>query len=203
MLLAAGASQRFGGNKLLYPYRFNGRELPLIAHALVPWLQTFTQVTIVVRPGAMELRQAVESAFPDEAVSAVRWVECANAGRGMSASLACGVLSTRDAAGWLIGLADMPAVPVGAIAAVHEAIAAGAPLAAPHFNGQRGHPVGFSQAYRDALLAQQGDYGARDLLYRDADKLHRIAIMHAGILRDIDTRADLNDNLPLQEKPAQ
>ena len=64
----------------------------------------------------------------------------------MAASLACGVRANPDAAGWLIGLADMPAVPPEAIAGVRNALVAGADLAATLCDGRRGHPVGIRSA---------------------------------------------------------
>ena len=109
----------------------------------------------------------------------------------MGHSLSAGIAANRDAIGWLVGLADMPAVPKAAIATVRDAIVHGAPLAAPFQEGRRGHPVGFAAAYRDELLALQGDHGARAILLRDSAKIERITIKHPGIFADVDTLADL------------
>ncbi len=109
----------------------------------------------------------------------------------MAASLACGVRANRDAAGWLIGLADMPAVPSSAIVGVRNALLTGASLAATFRNGKRGHPVGFALHYYDELLALQGDTGARRLLERNISNLVHIEIEHSGIFADIDIPGDL------------
>jgi molybdenum cofactor cytidylyltransferase len=85
----------------------------------------------------------------------------------------------------------MPQVPAAVIASVRDAIAAGAPAAAPFCDGQRGHPVGFSARYREELFALQGDAGARALLQRDAALLHRIDTTERGIFADIDSPEDL------------
>lgn len=90
-----------------------------------------------------------------------------------------------------VGLADMPAVPKAAIAAVRDAIDTGAALAAPFHNGRRGHPVGFAANYRAALLALRGDQGARTILQCESAMLTRIKTDDPGIFADIDTRADL------------
>jgi molybdenum cofactor cytidylyltransferase len=193
VVLAAGASRRFGSDKLLYRTEQHGATLPLIAHSLKPWLGVFGQVTVVVQPQAGDLRCAVEHALADHA--GIRWVECPTAAQGMAASLACGVVANMAAAGWLIGLADMPAVPPAAISQVRNALETGASLAAPFHDGRRGHPVGFSANYRDELLALKGDTGARSLLKRDAALLQHIEIENHGILIDIDRPADLH---PLQ-----
>lgn len=190
-MLAAGASRRFGSDKLLHPVTLRGVTMPLAAHSLLPWLETFGWVTVVVRPGAETFCSAIETALGASKSAAIRWVECADAAQGMAASLACGVRANRDAAGWLIGLADMPAVPKAAIEGVRNALSAGAALAAPSRAGRRGHPVGFASHYRDELLALQGDSGARRLLERDISHVVDIKIDDAGIFADIDIPGDL------------
>ncbi|HXU93290.1 MAG TPA: nucleotidyltransferase family protein [Gallionella sp.] len=191
VVLAAGASRRFGSDKLLHPVRRHGATLPLAAHSLLPWLETFGQVTVVVRPTAEAFCSEIETALGATRAAAIRWVRCADAAQGMAASLACGVRANRDAAGWLIGLADMPAVPEMAIAGVRDALREGAALAAPFRDGRRGHPAGFSARYREDLLGLKGDAGARALLERDRSRVTQVKIGSDGIFADIDTPDDL------------
>jgi molybdenum cofactor cytidylyltransferase len=120
-----------------------------------------------------------------------RILPCPNAELGMGASLACGVLGALEADAWLIALADMPYVPPAAIAALTARLQAGAPLVAPTYQGQRGHPVGFSYAFYPELAALTRDHGARHLLDQHAEQLRLIAVDEPGILRDIDTPGDL------------
>ncbi|MGC2458213.1 MAG: nucleotidyltransferase family protein [Gallionellaceae bacterium] len=191
IVLAAGASHRFGSDKLLHPVTLRGVTLPLAAHSLLPWLETFGHATAVVRPGADGFCRAMETALGAIKPAPIRWIVCADAAQGMAASLVCGVRANRDAAGWLIGLADMPAVPMAAIAGVRNALLAGAALAAPCRAGQRGHPVGFAANYHDELMLLQGDTGARRLLERDVSKVVDIEIDDDGIFADIDVPSDL------------
>lgn len=191
VVLAAGASRRFGADKLRHPVTRHGRTMPLAAHGLLPWLETFARVTVVVRPNAQALRREVEIAAGPAGSESIRWVECEDAEDGMAASLACGVRANRDAAGWVIGLADMPAIPVDAIADVRDALLAGAGAAAPFCGGKRGHPVGFASRYRGELIALQGDAGARHLLERDISGVVQVKACSKGIFADIDTPADL------------
>lgn len=191
VVLAAGASRRFGADKLLYPVKTRDGVMPLIARSLVPWLEAFAQVTVVVRADSDELRRQVEQALGPAKTAAILWCICPDSVLGMSASLAAGVAYNHNADGWVIGLADMPHVPTTAIAAVRRAIATGAPLAAPCCDAQRGHPVGFAAHYRDELLALQGDAGAREILKHDAENLRRIDTTDPGILTDIDSPEDL------------
>jgi molybdenum cofactor cytidylyltransferase len=55
--------------------------------------------------------------------------------------------------------------------------------------GRRGNPVGFGRVHLQALLALQGDRGARGLL--QSCPVTEVAVDDPGIFRDIDTPADL------------
>ena len=96
-----------------------------------------------------------------------------------------------NTSGYIIALADMPFIHPDSIRAVAAALQGGATLVAPAYRGQRGHPVGLAASYRDELLALQGDAGARDIIKRDAALMQLIEVDDPGVLRDIDTPADL------------
>jgi molybdenum cofactor cytidylyltransferase len=194
VVLAAGASRRFGSNKLLHPVTRHGVTLPLAAHSLLHWLYAFENITVVVRSATEAFCDTISAALGMTGSGPIRWVVCEDAAQGMAASLACGVRANHDAAGWLIGLADMPAVSLEAITGVRNALLCGAALAAPSCAGRRGHPVGFASHYRDELLALQGDAGARQVLERDASEIVQVRIGDGGIFADIDMPDDLQQN---------
>ena len=191
IILAAGRSQRFGGDKLAAPLTLGDTRLPLLAHTLRPWLQVFERVQVVVRSDHAALSEAVMQGVPGGR-DRIAWIICPEADAGMGRSLATGVAATPAAAGWLIGLGDMPNLAAEVITAVKSSIEAGAALAAPFVQDQRGHPVGFSSQFRGDLLALQGDAGARELLLREHHRLTRIPVHETGILFDIDTPSDLS-----------
>ena len=181
ILLAAGASRRFGSDKLLHRL---GAGTPVAAAALANLRAAIPHVIAVVRPYAPQLADRLS-----EAGATV--ILCANADEGMGASLAAAVSASGDAAGWVVALADMPYIRPQTIEKVAASLAAGAAIVAPAYRGERGHPVGLSARFRPQLQALRGDAGARDLLKQHADLIELIDVDDAGVHRDIDTPADL------------
>jgi molybdenum cofactor cytidylyltransferase len=181
LLLAAGSATRFGSDKLRH-------ELPhgvsIAVQAARQLKSEVTQVVAVIRPGSPELQKALK----DEGCEVV---VCDNAAEGMGASLACAAHAVGERAGYLVALGDMPFIRRSTIAAVRDALAAGAPLAAPYFRSRRGHPVGVSGTFHTELLALKGDEGAKRLLKDNESRLVKVPVGDPGVLRDIDRPEDL------------
>jgi molybdenum cofactor cytidylyltransferase len=123
-------------------------------------------------------------------------VVCPDADTGMAASLVHALrhslrhsLQNAQPAAWLVALGDMPHVAPATLAALADALAAGADIAAPVMDGRRGNPVGFGRVHLAALLALEGDQGARRLL--QTCPVTEVPVEDPGIFRDIDTPADL------------
>ncbi len=181
VLLAAGRGVRFGGNKLLAPWRDDTVIAVATARHLIDALP---DSVAVLRPGDEILASLL-------AAEGLRIVVNPNADDGMGGSLACGVAAVADAGGWVIALADMPAIRIETIAAVARALAAGAPLVAPVYRGQRGHPIGFARRFRQDLVSLRGDHGGRDILAEYGNELRQIDVSDPGVLYDVDRAADL------------
>ena len=181
ILLAAGDGRRFGGRKLLYP--LPGGE-PVGVAAARNLIEAVRDAVAVVRPGDREL-SAVLSAV------GMRIVENPAAADGIGTSLSAGVGATDGARGWLVALADMPWIRPTTIRGLTEALLTGAPLVAPLHRGRRGHPVGFAARWQAQLQALTGDQGARHLLARHAGDLVLQSTADPGVLRDVDSLADL------------
>ena len=181
ILLAAGSSRRFGSNKLhaLLP---NGT--PLVLAAVRRLHRVLDTVIVVVHPRD----ETVPALLLAESVQVV---VCQNTDAGMGASLAAGVAASDAARGWLIALADMPAIQVSTLQRVTQALDDGAVLVAPFYSGRRGHPVGLHSRFRDELLALSDDAGARSILARHVAVLTRLDVDDAGVLFDVDTPGDL------------
>jgi molybdenum cofactor cytidylyltransferase len=181
LVLAAGAGSRFGGGKLMAPWRGG----LLIDGALdAAFAAPVAGVLVVV--GA-DPRVAAHAA-----AHGARVVEAPDHAEGLSASLRAGIAALPpEAAGALVLLGDMPRVPHAVLAPLVQALAAGAPAAVPVFEGRIGNPAALSAALFPDLLGLKGDRGARGLLDSLGEKLARIPAPDAGVLIDIDRREDL------------
>jgi molybdenum cofactor cytidylyltransferase len=115
---------------------------------------------------------------------------CADADQGMAASLVHALRhSLPEAQSWLVALGDMPHVRESTIRALADAVANGAEVAAPVHGGRRGNPVAFGAACLPALLALEGDEGARGILRQF--RVTEVEVGDAGIFQDVDQPADL------------
>ncbi len=179
ILLAAGSASRFGADKLLAPLP---EGTPVGVAALEHLAAVVDAVVAVVRPHDTALAAAL-------AARGARVSMCPRAAEGMGVSLAWGIRAAPAATAWVIALADMPWVQPATAARVVDALREGASIAAPCWQGRRGHPVGFAADRYPDLVALSGDEGARPVLARYPVTL--IDSEDAGILRDVDTPQDL------------
>jgi molybdenum cofactor cytidylyltransferase len=185
LLLAAGSAKRFGSNKLLHPLLHG---VPIAVQAARHLKQEISIVFAVLRPGSDELSALLKA-------EGCEVVVCANADDGMGASLAYAVRAAGAADGYLVALADMPFVRPTSIAAVRDALASGARVAAPYFRTRRGHPVGISGKFRRELEALGADEGARQLLAAHEAEIVKVPVGDPGVIRDIDEPGDLTPRI--------
>ena len=107
---------------------------------------------------------------------------------GMGDSIAAGVRACSNAPGWLILPGDLPLVRATTLLQVADRLSHDA-LVAPVFEGARGHPVGFSRAFSERLMALSGPQGAGALLA--GAPLALLDVDDPGVMTDIDTLEDL------------
>ncbi len=112
---------------------------------------------------------------------------------GMGDSIAAAVQATKDAVGWLILPGDLPLVQAATLRAVAAALSAALSVkvraAQPSFQGERGHPVGFSADCFAELSSLQGNLGAASVLkaLRETGAVANVEVDDIGIVTDIDT----------------
>jgi len=185
IVLAAGFGSRFGGGKLMAPWRGG----VLLDGALdAAFAAPVAGVHVVV--GAD--RAAAAHALARGAVI----VEARDHALGLSASLKAGIAGLPpDAAGALVFLGDMPLTPHAVLAPLVDAILAGAPAAVPVFEDRIGNPAALSSSLFPKVLALEGDRGARALLEGLGEALVRVGAPDAGVLYDVDRPEDLRPGI--------
>jgi len=181
IVLAAGASRRFGSPKQLV--RLNGR--PLLHLAVSRAVEVAGQsVTVVLGANAAELAPLLRHS-PASVVINRDWAE------GMASSLRTGMARIPAAAeAALLLLADQPAVSTEDLRRLvatwrrqpHCIVAA-------QYAGTTGVPAIFPREDFAALGALRGEAGARTLLRRGGERIVRVPLPGAAI--DIDTPEDL------------
>ena len=174
VLLAAGHSRRFDGDKLVEPFL----DKPLAFHVAtalekIPFLARFAVVSCTALDFAA-LGYRVEL-NPDPSL-------------GQARSLCHGVLAAREmgADAVLVALADMPRVTAAHIYRMFDAATGPDTVVASSDGTQPRPPALFGADLFGSLLDLDGDQGARELIMRG-----RHVVTSPAELVDIDTRADL------------
>lgn len=186
LLLAAGAGSRFGGRKLLVPWR--GEPLVRVTARLALAAPVDTCIAVTGCDGVQ-----VEAALAGLAEDRLRVVRAANWSDGLSASLRRGIMALpATSRGIVVFLADMPLVPPTSAARLVEALDRGAVGAEFVRGGVPAHPVAYSRMLLSELATLRGDTGGRRVLATRSDVI-RIETEDQGAVFDIDCIADLTD----------
>jgi len=184
IVLAAGFSRRFGAaNKLLATLR----EKPAIAHVLKRVASTpFSGRFVVVNPDGADIAALCD---PRRFVL----VENKDAAAGIGRSIAAGVKRAGNADAALIILGDMPLVARETYSAILDAFSKNPNklIIAPEYEGRRGHPVLFARSLFAALMALNGDAGAKSVIEQNTRSQLLVPVIDPGVLRDFDTASDV------------
>jgi molybdenum cofactor cytidylyltransferase len=189
IVLAAGASSRFNGGKLLAPWRGG----VLLNGALAAAFAAPARCVSVVWGADTRVTAAAEAfAARIGETGRLRLVHAQRCNEGMAESLKAAVAGLdADSAGAFVFLGDMPRVAPQVTTALAAALASGASAAAPCFAGRRGHPVLFASTLYPALLGLTGDRGGASILAGLGDDLVLVDSSDDGVLFDVDRPEDL------------
>ncbi|MCG8672205.1 MAG: nucleotidyltransferase family protein [Pseudomonadales bacterium] len=190
LVLAAGLSSRFNGNKLLT--KLPNSDLTVLETTLQN-IPNDAPIHVVYRP-SMTTQKAMLSR-----IAACRPQFSFNGNEdlaeGMGISIAKGVKDTSNWDAWVICLSDMPWIETSTYRAIASKLVSN-DIVAPFFKAdsglQKGNPVGFSKKFLQNLLNLSGDQGGRAIVQDNPEHVCRLTVKDAGILLDIDYPDDIN-----------
>ena len=179
IMLAAGSSQRFQGDKRQAQME-NG--LSLLENSLAQVPDTFSKRLLVLHPGDEAL--AEKFSFSWDIFIAKE------AAQGMGNSLSGAIQSIMKSAtkwqGALIGLGDMPFIQPETYCSLQKSLIEHE-IVTPTKQGKRGNPVGFRDRYFEEMSRLKGDQGARLLIKKYQSQCYLHELSDDGVFRDIDT----------------
>ncbi len=184
ILLAAGASERFGSIKQVAPV--NGT--PMLRRSATQGLQAGVPVWVIT--GAH--RDAVENCIRDLPLHRLHHPEWAKGmGRSIAAAFTALIAAKNSPPAAIIALADQ----IGITGTDYQKLIAAhhtqpQMIIAADYGERRGPPCLFPSAYFKHLAALNGDQGARKLLQQHSSAVIPIHMPQAAA--DVDTPADLN-----------
>jgi molybdenum cofactor cytidylyltransferase len=181
IVLAAGASERFGSPKQLVDIA----GVPMITHVLRQVLASSVDETVVV------LGCSAEQIAP-HIPSGCRVVVNTDWQKGLSSSLQAG-LRTMDpkAEAALFVLADQPRLTREGIEHILQAYyGTTRSIVVPMSEGRRGTPALFDRKLFPALCTLRGDVGGREVMAQMPDEILTVDIPSPEMFLDVDTRHD-------------
>ena len=183
LLLAAGTSDRFGGeNKLLAT--LDGT--PIVRHAAETLVKSAVDGTTIVLGHEAPAVRATLDDLPVEFVVNPDYVA------GQASSLKAGLRTLLDSDAVVIALGDMPDVSVDTVdILIRTYRTGGGDALAASYAGVRGNPVLFDRRYFEEILEVSGDVGARDILLT-AEQGGLVETKDPGVRRDIDEPGDMD-----------
>ena len=182
IVLAAGSSTRLGRPKQLLPVG----QTPLLQCTLNMVRQTTLAPRILVLGG-----------YADEVLGSIDTrgfgvVHNPDYATGQASSLRAGLNAlpeSIDAAAVILG--DQPLVPPWLVIELAEAFDPAHHVAVrPSFSDGPGNPVVLGRELFQALLALEGDIGARDVLRANRDRVKELPVPNRAAPRDVDTMSD-------------
>ncbi|MBQ5986469.1 MAG: nucleotidyltransferase family protein [Clostridia bacterium] len=182
VLLAAGNSRRFGGDKLQTP--IDG--VPMLLHALRLYTEEPLQERFCAR---ILVTQQSRKSLAEEAERlgyTVVWNDAPEDGISRSIRLGTEAAKRSDPDGVLYSVADQPYLKADTVRRILDTFAVtNTQIVAPSFEGKRGNPVVFPKTFLPDLCALSGDVGGNVIIKRHPECLHIVAATERELM-DID-----------------
>ncbi len=183
VIIGAGAGTRFGGPKAEARLEDGRRFLDAIVE--IAQSAGLDPIVAVLPPGVTAPAGVRVIANPKPESEQI-----------VSARMGLAQLTNSPVSAALLWPVDHPFVSLESVLAILDAARrTQAHIVIPTFEGRRGHPGWFHrETWRE--LATIKDGGARAVIHADPSRVREVAVRDRGILRDIDTRGDLESAPP-------
>ena len=179
ILLAAGNSKRFNGNKLLAIYK----EKPIYMHIVNNVLKLEVNKIICVTQYE-EIKEALLN-------TNINVVMNTNSSLGISSSIKLGINFDKEADGYMFMVCDQPFITEKTLKILLDNFINGEKgIVCVGCGNNKGNPVIFSKKYINELLSLQGDNGGKRILKRHLNDLNVVNIDNEIELLDIDTQEE-------------
>ena len=180
ILLAAGNSKRFNGNKLLAIYK----EKPIYMYIVEKVLDLKVDKIICVT----QYEEIKESLLNTN----INVVMNENSSLGISSSIKLGINFDKNADGYMFMVCDQPFISRETLNSVIDNFINGDKgIICVAYGDNKGNPVIFSKRYIDELLSLEGDNGGKRILREHLNDLSIVDVDSAIELVDIDTQEEL------------
>lgn len=180
ILLAAGNSTRFKGNKLLEVVN----EKPMYMHVLEKVLKLkFNKIILVTQ---YEVIKEALINYP------VQVVLNNNSELGISHSIKLGINTDLEADAYMFMVCDQPFIAIESLKVlIDNFIKSNKGMACVYYDENLGNPTIFSAKYKKELLDLKGDVGGKSVMKKHLKDLEKVKISNELELMDIDTREEL------------
>lgn len=179
ILLAAGNSKRFNGNKLLAIYK----EKPIYMHIVNNVLKLEVNKIICVTQYE-EIKEALLN-------TNINVVMNTNSSLGISSSIKLGINFDKEADGYMFMVCDQPFITEKTLKILLDNFINGEKgIVCVGCGNNKGNPVIFSKKYINELLSLQGDNGGKRILKGHLNDLNVVNIDNEIELLDIDTQEE-------------
>ena len=180
ILLAAGNSKRFNGNKLLAIYK----DKPIYMYIVEKVLDLKVNKIICVTQ-YKEIKEALLN-------TDINVVMNENSSLGVSSSIKLGINFDKNADGYMFMVCDQPFISIETLnSLIDNFINGDKGIVCVGYGDNKGNPVIFSKRYVNELLSLEGDNGGKRILKGHLNDLNIVNVDSAIELVDIDTQEEL------------
>ena len=181
ILLAAGNSKRFNGNKLLAIYK----DKPIYMYIVEKVLDLKVNKIICVTQ-YKEIKEALLN-------TDINVVMNENSSLGVSSSIKLGINFDKNADGYMFMVCDQPFISIETLnSLIDNFINGDKGIVCVGYGDNKGNPVIFSKKYINELLLLEGDNGGKRVLKRHLNDLKIVNVDNEVELVDIDTQEEFS-----------